>query len=145
MDLTREAKLVSGVTLLVVRTVMYGGIAILGILTQGSAGMWSGRILDEVQWGLRRAGHSHAGVWLILALVIQVLLDSAKLPTSITWLARISPSVAAVVVAAGFFGLAFDPAFRWLIYTGGLGLLISLLLTAVGLLRNLRSHEPIGR
>jgi hypothetical protein len=54
-------------------------------------------------------------------------------------------SCAAMVVAAGFFGLAYEPAFRWLIYAGGVSLLISLLLTAVGLLRNLRSHERVGR
>ena len=145
MLLSREAKLVSGVTLLAVPTVMYGGIAILGILTRGTAGMWSGRVLDEVQWGLWRAGHAHAGVWLILSLVIQVLLDSAKLPAALAWLARISAPLAAVVVGGGFFGLAFEPGFRWLVYAGGLGLLIALLLAGVGLLRNLRSHEPPGR
>jgi hypothetical protein len=37
---------------------------------------------------LFRAGHAHAGVWLILSLVIQALLDAAKLPSSTKWLAR---------------------------------------------------------
>jgi hypothetical protein len=145
MDLSREAKLVSGVTLLVVPSVMYGGIAILGILTQGAAGMWSGRVLDEVQWSLWRAGHAHAGVWLILALVIQIMLDSAKLPAAMVWLARIAAPLAALLVAGGFFGLAFEPGFQWLLYAGGLSLLISLVLAAVGLLRNLRPHELPGR
>jgi hypothetical protein len=38
MKLSREAKLVSGAILLVVPTIMYGGITLLGILTEGVAG-----------------------------------------------------------------------------------------------------------
>ena len=29
------------------------------------------------QWALFRVGHAHAGVWVVLSLVIQVLLDAA--------------------------------------------------------------------
>lgn len=39
MELSREAKVVSGVTLLAIPTIMYGGITLLGILTQGLAGI----------------------------------------------------------------------------------------------------------
>jgi hypothetical protein len=70
MTLSREAKLISGTTLLTVPTVMYGGMALLGILTQGIVGLAPGElVLDETQWALWRAGHAHAGVWLILSLV----------------------------------------------------------------------------
>jgi hypothetical protein len=55
------------------------------------------------------------------------------------WLARISAPVAAVAVSGGFFGVAFFPEFRWLLYFGGLILLVALVLTGVGLLRNLRT------
>jgi hypothetical protein len=48
MKLSREAKLVSGVILLVVPTIMYGGITLLGILTKGVAGVAPGELsLDE--------------------------------------------------------------------------------------------------
>ena len=140
MTLSRAAKLVSGITLLAVPTIAYGGATLLGLLTDGTAGMApSGELtLDETQWALWRAGHAHAGVWLLLSLVVQVMLDSARLSKSLTWLARICAPLSAVVVSAGFFGLAFVPAFRWLLYLGALLLVVAVLLTGVGLLRNLR-------
>lgn len=141
MKLSREAKLVSAVTLLAVPTIMYGGIALLGILTQGIAGLAPGGLaLDETQWALWRAGHAHAGVWVILSLVMQILIDSTRLSTPMMWLARISAPVAAVTVSGGFFGVAFFPEFRWLLYFGGLSLFVALVLTGVGLLKNL--HAP---
>jgi hypothetical protein len=140
MTLSYEAKLMSGVTLLAVPTIMYGGWTLLGILTQGIAGSAPGTLtLDETQWALWRAGHAHAGVWVILSLVIQVLLDSARLSSVLRWFVRIAAPVAAVAVAAGFFGVAFIPAMRWVLYVGALGLFASVVLTSVGLLRNLRS------
>jgi hypothetical protein len=142
MNLSREGKLFAGVTLLVVPTVMYGGIALLGILTRGVAGLApSGLALDETQWALWRAGHAHAGVWLILSLVMQVLIDSTRLSTPAMWLARISAPAAAATVSGGFFGMAFFSEFRWLLYFGGLSLLFALLLTGVGLLRNLPARK----
>lgn len=142
MKLSREAKLVSGVILLSVPTIMYGGITLLGILTQGIVGLAPGELaLDETQWALWRAGHAHAGVWVILSLVMQMLIDSTKLSTSMMWLARISAPVAAVTVSGGFFGVAFFPEFRWLLYFGGLSLFVALVLTGVGLLRNLHVME----
>ena len=140
MALSYEAKLVSGITLLVIPTVMYGGLALLGILTHGSVGSAPGSLtLNETQWALWRAGHAHAGVWVILSLVIQALLDSAKLSSALRWLARVTAPLAAVAVSAGFFGLAFIPAFRWLLYLGGVSLLAAVIVTGVGLLRNLRT------
>ncbi len=145
MKISREAKLVSGGTLLAVPTIMYGGITLLGILTRGIAGLAPGGVvLDETQWALWRAGHAHAGVWVILSLVMQVLIDSTRLSPSMMWLARISAPVAAVTVSGGFFGLAFFPEFRWLLYFGGLSLFVALVLTGVGLLRNLRTPETNG-
>jgi hypothetical protein len=73
--------------------------------------------------------------------VLQVLIDSARLSTPMMWLARISAPVASVAVSGGFFGVAFFPEFRWLLYFGGLCLFAALVLTGVGLLRNLRAPE----
>jgi hypothetical protein len=87
MQLSREARLVAGITLLAVPTIMYGGITLLGVLTKGTAGLAPrGLALDDTQWALFRAGHAHAGVWVIFSLVLQVLLDSATLPAKLTWL-----------------------------------------------------------
>jgi hypothetical protein len=141
MTLSREARLVSGITVLAVPTVMYGGWTLLGILTHGSAGAALPNIdLTETQWALWRAGHAHAGVWLILSLVVQLLLDSSRLSRALRWVARIGAPAAAVAMSAGLFGVGFLPAFRWVLYAGVLCLVVSLVLTGVGLLRN--TSEP---
>ncbi len=136
MLLSREARVVAGVTLIVVPTIAYGGITLLGLLTGGVAGVAPGGLdLTETQFALFRAGHAHAGVWVILSLVVQVLLDAAVLSNPIKWAARISAPVGAAVVSGGFFGLAFVPGFRWIIYLGALCLITAVLATGVGLLR----------
>jgi hypothetical protein len=66
MTLSREARLVAGLTILAVPTIMYGGVTLLGILTKGIAGISPGNLaLDQTQWALFRAGHAHAGVWVV--------------------------------------------------------------------------------
>jgi len=140
MALSYEAKLLSGITLLAVPTIMYGGWTLLGILTHGAvAPMARGLNLNETQWALWRAGHAHAGVWVLLSLVVQILLDSARLSSGLRWLARISAPLAAVAMSAGLFGVAFVPAFRWLLYLGAISLAVSVILTGIGLLRSLRA------
>lgn len=140
MTLSRETKLLAGITILGVPTIQYGGLTLLGLLTEGTAGAGPSELaLTEMQWALWRAGHAHAGVWLILALVIQILLDAAKLGTALRWLARIAAPVAAVTISGGFFGLAFLPGFRWLLYFGALAMFVATVLCGVGLLRNLRA------
>lgn len=48
MELSRESKLVCGITLLAIPTIMYGGITLLGIVTGGIAGSAPGGLsLDE--------------------------------------------------------------------------------------------------
>jgi len=144
MEFSRETKIVAGVTLLSVPTIMYGGITLLGILTQGTAGLAPGApALNEVQWALWRAGHAHAGVWVILSLVMQVLIDGTRIPYALMWPARLGAPVGAIAVSGGFFGLAFFPGFRWLLYFGAVSLFVALVLTGFGLLGNLRSPRKI--
>ena len=140
MLLSREARLVSAITLLVVPTIMYGGWTLLGILTHGTVSHNPNVHLDETQWGLWRAGHAHAGVWTILSLLLQILLDSARLSAPAKWIARICAPVAAVFLSAGFFGVSFSVSFRWLLYLGVLSLLTALLLTVLGLMRDIRRN-----
>lgn len=144
MELTREAKIVAGIILLAVPTVQYGGLAILGMLTHGAAGMGGVEAgLNAEQLALFRAGHAHAGVWLILSLVIQVLLEAARLPSSTKWSARIAAPVGTLALSGGMFGLAFRPEFRFLLYFGALAMFCSLILTGAGLLRNLAPATPV--
>jgi hypothetical protein len=144
MNLSRDAKLLSGITVLLVPTIQFGGLAILGMLTQGAAG--TGGVhstLNETQLALFRAGHAHAGVWLILSLVVQVLLDSAKLSGPWKWLARIAAPVGTLALSGGFFGLAFKTEFRFLLYFGAAAMFVGVVLTGLGLLRNLRGATDV--
>jgi hypothetical protein len=143
MELSRESKVVAGIVLIVLPTVQYGGLYILGLLTHGVAGTGGAEAgLNGEQLALFRAGHAHAGVWLILSLVIQVLLDAATLPAAAKWLARVAAPVGTLALSGGFFGLAFKGEFRFLLYFGALAMLFSLVLTGVGLLRNLAPAAP---
>jgi hypothetical protein len=144
MLLSREARLVSAVTLLLVPTIMYGGWTLLGILTRGAVSPSPGVHLDDTQWALWRAGHAHAGVWTMLSLLLQIFLDSTILSTVARWIARICAPLAAVLLSAGFFGVAIAVSFRWLIYFGVLSMLIAVLLTVLGLIRDLRDERTLS-
>jgi hypothetical protein len=145
MVLSREARLVVAITLLVVPTIMYGGWTLLGILTHGAVSPSPQVQLDETQWALWRAGHAHAGVWTLLSLLLQTFLDSARLSSRAKWLARISAPLAAVFLSAGLFGVAISASFRWLIYLGAVSMLTALLLAVVGLIRGLRAEPSVTR
>jgi hypothetical protein len=143
--MSRDAKLMSGITLLVIPTIMYGGWTLLGILTQGGAGAMPGNFkLDQTQWALWRAGHAHAGVWTMLSVILQLLLDSVELSPGMVWVSRICAPLAAVALSGGFFGIAYSESFRWVLYLGIVLLLIALLITAVGLLRGARLQQATG-
>jgi hypothetical protein len=117
MELSREARVVAGITLIVAPTIMYGGVTLLGILTRGVAGIDPGVALNDTQWSLFRAG---------------------TLSRATKWLARVTAPLAAVAISGGFFGLAFIPGFQLLLYLGALSLAVAVLLTGVGLLRRPR-------
>ena len=50
-----------------------------------------------------RAGHAHAGVLLLLALVCQLLADATTQTGVLDWLSRSGVAVAAILMPAGFF------------------------------------------
>ena len=142
MHLSRESKIVCGILLILVPTIMYGGVMLLGILTEGGAGLKPGALdLNETQWSLWRAGHAHAGVYVILSLILQPLVDQTALSNSTKWVARLGAPAASIIVPAGFFGLAFISGFKWVIYCGIICLAASMLLTGFGLLKNLRPQS----
>ncbi|HYD40304.1 MAG TPA: hypothetical protein VEB43_05700 [Anaeromyxobacter sp.] len=134
--MTRTARLFAGITLLTVPTIVYGGLTVLGLLTGGEAGLApSGLSLTPEQYALYRAGHAHAGVLVILSLVLQLLADHAALPGRLAVSARVAAPAAAIFVPGGFFGLAHAPALRVLTYVGALLVSFATLTIGVGLLR----------
>jgi Ni,Fe-hydrogenase I cytochrome b subunit len=88
--MTGDAKLMSGIILITVPTIQYGGYFLLRSLMNKSSGYMD----NPLRQNFFRAGHAHAGVIVILSLVCQLLADAALLPDSVTWLARIGVPMA---------------------------------------------------
>jgi hypothetical protein len=59
----------AGILLVVLPSVMYGGLTLLGMVTGNTPG-YSDNPLRQNLW---RAGHAHAGVYLVLSLVMASL------------------------------------------------------------------------
>jgi uncharacterized protein (DUF2141 family) len=150
MTLTRPARLMAGVTLLTVPTIVYGGLTVLAVVTRNAHGLApaGGLELSALQQSLFRAGHAHAGALVILSLVVQVLLDSTSLGEAMRWLGRVTAPLAAVLLSGGFFGVAFHPGFSAVLWLGAMALVVTVVVTGVGLVRSpreaqLRSRAPL--
>lgn len=130
-----EARTVMGITLVTVPTVIYGGMAILGLLTEGMAGLDLGLTLSPDQRALYRAGHAHAGVLIIFSLLLQMVLDGARLPRRVRWFARATAAASPILLPGGFFGMAHHPSFAYLAYGGAACLAVGTVSAGWGLLR----------
>ena len=132
--MSRETEIMLGISLVLVPTVIYGGLTVLGVVSRGAYGGPAPQNLDPLQQTFYRAGHAHAGVLLILSLVLQILVDYARLGP-LSWPVRLAAPGAALLVSGGFFGVAHLPALRAVLYTGATLLAATTLAVAVGLLR----------
>ena len=100
MNFSAQTKMISGILLLTVPTIQYGGTYLLQLLRAHDTTY----IDNPVRQGLFRAGHAHAGVLVILSLICQVLADAAEPAWPLgMWIARLGTPVAAVLVPLGFF------------------------------------------
>ena len=137
--MTREARMFSGIILITVPTIQYGGYFLLTSLMDKTSGYMD----NPLRQNFFRAGHAHAGVIIILSLLCQVLADAATLPASLVWMARIAVPLAAILIPAGFFLSMLPPTAArpsgavGLIYAGAAVLAAGVLLLGVGLIRSL--------
>ena len=136
--MTREARLMSGIILITVPTIQYGGYFLLtSLMNKGS-----GYMDNPLRQNFFRAGHAHAGVIVILSLICQVLADAAVLPTPLLWFVRIGVPLAAILISAGFFFSVLPPNATQasgavaLIYVGALILAVGVVTLGIGLLRS---------
>ena len=89
-----------------------------------------------------RAGHAHAAVILLLALICQILADAAMLPAWLLWFARIGVPAASTLMGPGFFlSMPSPDALKpnrlvRLISVGAATLALSVVILAIGLLRS---------
>ncbi len=98
--MTDATKLMAGLLLITVTTIEYGGTFLLSVLSGKQPA------LTDFQRSMFRAGHAHAGVLVILALVSLLFTDQTKLSAPIAWALRIGFAAAPILVSAGFFGAA---------------------------------------
>jgi hypothetical protein len=97
--MTRDARLLSGIILITVPTIQYGGYFLLTSLVNKTSGYMD----NPLRQNFFRAGHAHAGVIVILSLVCQILADAAVLPSPLIWLVRIGVPLSAILISMGFF------------------------------------------
>lgn len=132
-----ESLRLAGILMVVFPTVVFGGASLLW--------HWITRHTDYYDHPLRRsmwrAGHAHAGVLLILALVALMLVDHADLGPGARQLVRASIPLSAILLPVAFFlSIASPRAERPnglinLAYVGAVILSIGMVVLGVGLLR----------
>ena len=101
--------------------------------------MGSAVVKSEVQRSYFRAGHAHAGVLILLALIAQLVVESTSLSNPLQWAVRIGFAAAPILISAGFFGAAPREGTKpthliTLIYAGAIILALSLLALGLGLI-----------
>jgi hypothetical protein len=142
--MSRESRMLAGILLVVLPTVMFGGLALLSFLTRNLPGYTD----NPLRHDLWRAGHAHAGVFLVLSLVMLGYVDEAVLSPFWKWIARTGAPIAAIPIPASFFLSVVSPtatepnALMNLAYIGALFLAAGVLSLGVDLLRAARRMEP---
>jgi hypothetical protein len=135
--MTRESRRLAGILLIVVPAVAFGGASLLSMIL----GQTPGYLDNPLRQDLWRAGHAHAGIMLILALVLLRYVDETRLSGRWLWLARHGVPMAAILMPAGFFLSVLSPdatepnALIHLVFAGGLFLIGGVLTTGIGLIR----------
>jgi heme/copper-type cytochrome/quinol oxidase subunit 4 len=126
----------AGIVLIIVPTVEIGGASILSLLIADPS-----YAQNDLRQDLWRAGHAHAGVWLVLTLVALRYVDEATLSESMRWVVRVTFPAAAILMPLAFFLSVLSPeatepnAMIYLAYVAGIVLAIGLLVLGVGLIR----------
>lgn len=134
--MSKESQRLAGVLLVLMPSVVAGGASILALIDDPAYRA------NQLRQDLWRAGHAHAGVLLVLALVTLRYVDDAKLGPRAKWFARHAIPAAAVALPVAFFLSVTDadavepnPLLN-LAYAGAVLLSAGLIVLGVGLLRS---------
>ena len=133
MELSDASRILAGILCLSLVTVESGGLLMFRIVRGHQPA-------TPIQQSFFRAGHAHAGVYLILGLVAQVLVDATTLSGLAEWVARAFIPIAALLLPGGFFLSVIKPGATEpnrlvaLVPAGGVVLAIGLATLGIGLL-----------
>jgi uncharacterized membrane protein len=136
MSMSPESRRLAGLLLVILPTVMIGGVSILMLLINDPA-----YVENPLRQDLWRAGHAHAGVFLVLSLVALRYVDDAALGARLKWFVRFSIPSAAILIPAAFFLSVLRPdatepnGLIALAYIGAVVLAGGVIVLGVGLLR----------
>lgn len=135
--MTDDSKKLAGILLIILPTVAYGGVTLLTMLINPDSGYTD----NELRQDLWRAGHAHAGVLLILSLVILRYVDQANLSEGVKRFVRTGVPTTAILIPAAFFLSVLDPESTepnkliYLAYVGFALLSVTLITLGIGLVK----------
>ncbi|MEZ5427864.1 MAG: hypothetical protein R2747_16460 [Pyrinomonadaceae bacterium] len=134
--MTRYSKIVAGVLLITVPTIVFGGTTLLSMLVGDESYMQ-----NALRQNLWRAGHAHAGVLVIFSLIVLRYVDETNLGEISKWLIRFAVPSAAILMPLAFFLSVLSPqatapnGFIYLAYIGALAIGLGTLTLGIGLIR----------
>ena len=135
--MSTQSRRAAGILLVILPTVIFGGVSILSFLISPE----SGYMKNPLRQDLWRAGHAHAGVFLVLSLVALRYVDEAVLSNTSKSFVRWSVPAAAILLPLAFFLSVLSPSATepnsmiYLAYGGAVVLAAGLITLGVGLLR----------
>jgi len=126
----------AGILIIVLPTVMYGGLTLLNMLMNDPSYMQ-----NPLRQNLWRAGHAHAGVLLLLSLISLRYVDEATLSNRLKHVVRLAIPLAAIFMPAAFFLSVLTPGATepngmiYLAYVGAVSLAVGVIILGIGLIR----------
>lgn len=135
--MSRESRRLAAILLIVFPTVIFGGASLLSMLVFDTE-EYKNNALRQDLW---RAGHAHAGVLLVLSLVLLRYVDEAVLSERVKHLTRVAAPTAAILLPVAYFLSVLSPdatepnALIYLAYLGAIILVTGFLTLGIGLVR----------
>ena len=133
--MTADTRMLSGIIIITVPSVVYGGYFLLQILS----GKQEKLELTTFQKAMFRAGHAHAGVLILFSLIALLYVDETALSQTWKWITRVSLPLSAMLISGGFFGAAAGKQVNkpgkliMFLYIGILSLVTGLITLGIGL------------
>ncbi|MEU5690292.1 hypothetical protein [Actinosynnema sp. NPDC020468] len=143
IPLSLATRRLAGILLLSIVGVEFGGRFMLTVVTRETEA-------TEFQQSFFRAGHAHAGVFLVLSLVCLLWAEFAGIRGVLGWIGRLGVPVAAILLPSGFFlsalgsGATGPNGLVVLLYLGGLSLAAGVVSLGISLLRPADKLAPTG-
>jgi hypothetical protein len=135
--MSSESRRLAGILLILLPTVIFGGASLLTMLIGDPSYMQ-----NPLRQDLWRAGHAHAGVLLVLSLIVLRYVDEARLSGGAKRFVRSAVPVSAILLPIAFFLSVLSPdaqepnALIYLAYVGAVLLIAGVFTLGVGLIRS---------